>query len=405
MTTFYYKAIGNNGELTEGSISADNREEVIIQLQASGKVPIYADSQQPKSHKQKAKKTVRFKSASSELIMEFTQELMYLVEAGIPLDRSLEILQQGTPSALLQGLIHELRQQLRGGQTFSQALEKFPRYFNPLYISLIRAAEASGQIGRGLETLCQHLERSQQLKEKVSAALLYPIILLGVSLLSILMILLYVVPQFADIIAGFSNELPPETRFVMWLSQMCIDYGVYFLGVLSLLLIIAYRTISSGSDAAWWDALRLNLPLIGPLHIKIEYSRFCRSLGNLINSGVPMLNSIEMSSAAFSNNTLLKEISIAATHMREGGRLSDQLRNSKRVPPLVVQLTQVGEETGELPGMLLKTADIYDRQIETETQKLLHILEPALILSLGFIIAVLIMSLLSAIIGINDIAL
>ncbi|WP_299203959.1 type II secretion system F family protein [uncultured Amphritea sp.] len=404
MTSFYYKAIGNNGELTEGIISADNREEVIIQLQASGKVPIYADSQQPKSQKKKAK-AVRFRSASGELIFEFTQELMYLVEAGIPLDRSLEILQQGNPSPLLQELVHELRQQLRGGQMFSQALEKFPRYFNPLYISLIRAAEASGQIGRGLETLCQHLDRSRQLKEKVSAALLYPIILLGVSLLSILMILLYVVPQFADIIAGFSKELPPETRFVMWLSQVSIDYGVYALGVLSLLLIIAYRTISSGSTAAWWDALRLNLPLIGKLHVKIEYTRFCRSLGNLINSGVPMLSSIEMSSAAFTNNTLLKEVTLAATHMREGGRLSDQLRNSKRVPPLVVQLTQVGEETGELPGMLLKTADIYDRQIETETQKLLHILEPALILSLGFIIAVLIMSLLSAIIGINDIAL
>ncbi|SEQ51695.1 general secretion pathway protein F [Amphritea atlantica] len=404
MTTFYYKAIGNNGELTEGIISANNREEVIVQLQASGKVPIYADSQQPKSQKKKTR-SVRFSSVNSELIFEFTQELMYLVEAGIPLDRSLEILQQGTPSSVLQQLIHELRQQLRGGQTFSQALEKFPRYFNPLYVSLIRAAEASGQIGRGLETLCQHLERSRQLKEKVSAALLYPIILLGVSLLSILMILLYVVPQFADIIAGFSKELPPETQFVMWLSRVTIDYGVYALGILSLLLIFAYRTLSSGSNTAWWDALRLRLPLIAKLHIKIEYTRFCRSLGNLINSGVPMLSSIEMASAAFTNNTLLKEITLAATHMREGGRLSDQLKNSKRVPPLVVQLTQVGEETGELPGMLLKTADIYDRQIETETQKLLHILEPALILSLGFIIAVLIMSLLSAIIGINDIAL
>ncbi|WP_290704250.1 type II secretion system F family protein [Amphritea sp.] len=404
MTTFFYKAISSSGELTEGSIIAENREEVVNQLQANGKVPIYADIHQPKG-KKLHRKTSLIKSHSSELIFEFTQELMYLVEAGITLDRSLEILQQGTPSTALQSLINELRQQLHGGQTFSQALEKFPGYFTPLYISLIRAAEASGQIARGLETLCQHLERSRQLKEKVSAALLYPLILLGVSLLSILMILLYVVPQFADIIAGFSKELPPETRFVMWLSQMCIDYGVYFLSALSLLLIIAYRTISSGSNAAWWDALRLNSPLIGPLHIKIEYTRFCRSLGNLINSGVPMLSSIEMASAAFSNGILKSEISQAATHLREGGRLSDQLRNSKRVPPLVVQLSQVGEETGKLPDMLLKTADIYDRQIETQTQKLLQILEPALILSLGLIIAVLILSLLSAIIGINDIAL
>lgn len=404
MATFFYKAISSNGELTEGSIIAENRDEVVNQLQANGKVPIYADTHQPKSNKQHRKASL-IKPLNSELIFEFTQELMYLVEAGIPLDRSLEILGQDNPSAVVQELISELRQQLRGGQTFSQALEKYPRYFSPLYISLIRAAEASGQIARGLETLCQHLERSRQLKEKISAALLYPIILLGVSLLSILMILLYVVPQFTDIIAGFSNKLPAETRFVMWLSQVCIDYGIYFLGVLSLLLIIAYRTISSGSNAAWWNALRLNAPLTGPLHIKIEYTRFCRSLGNLINSGVPMLSSIEMASAAFSNRTLKNEVSQAAIHLREGGRLSDQLRNSKRVPPLVVQLIQVGEETGELPDMLLKTADIYDRQIETQTQKLLHILEPVLILSLGLIIAVLILSLLSAIIGINDIAL
>ncbi|BBB26754.1 type II secretion system F family protein [Amphritea japonica] len=404
MTTFFYKAISNNGELTEGSITAESREDVISQLQSSGKVPIYADSQQPKSLKKRSKAS-GIGSANTELILEFTQELMYLVEAGIPLDRSLEILGQDNPSTALQELISELRQQLRGGQTFSQALEKFPRYFNPLYISLIRASEAGGEIARGLETLCQHLERNQQLKEKVSAALLYPAILLGVSLLSILMILLYVVPQFADIIAGFSQELPPETRFVLWLSQITIDYGVYFLGGLLALIALLYRTLASGATATWWDTLRLALPMIGPLHIKLEYTRFCRSLGNLINSGVPMLTSIDMASAAFSNGTLNSEVTQAAIHLREGGRLSDQLRNSNQVPSLVVQLTQVGEETGELPSMLLKIADIYDRQIETQTQKLLHILEPVLILSLGLIIAVLILSLLSAIIGINDIAL
>lgn len=145
-------------------------------------------------------------------------------------------------------------------------------------------------------------------------------------------------------------------------------------------------------------------PLLGPLHIKLEFTRFCRSLGSLIQNGVPLLNSLEIANRSFSNHSLAKQISQAVEHLKQGGRLSEKLSQNTLIPPLMIQLTQVGEETGELDRLLLQTADIYDRQIESETKKLLNLLEPALIVSLGLIIAVLILSLLSAIIGINDIA-
>lgn len=404
MTTFYYKAISADGQLLEGQLDAPSKEAVIQQLQRSGKVPIYADSQLPDSALPKPRRKAVLRSKHGDLLYTFTQELMYLVSAGIPLDRSLEILHLGSHDPALVNLVAALRQTLRSGHTFSQTLEKFPEYFPPLYISLIQAAEAGGNIGTGLETLTGYLERTRLLREKVLGALLYPAILLSVSLLSILMILLYVVPQFADIITGVTQTLPPETQLVLWLSQFTIDYGIYLFGALALILLLLQRAVKSGAAAPLWDRLRLALPVIGSLHIKLEFTRFCRSLGSLIQNGVPLLNSLTLARRAFTNQQLSAQVDAAVGHLKEGGRLSDKLKQSASVPPLVVQLIQVGEETGELDRLLLQIADIYDRQIESETQKLLNLLEPAMIISLGLIIAVLILSLLSAIIGINDIA-
>lgn len=404
MTTFYYKAISADGQLLEGQLDAPSKEAVIQQLQRSGKVPIYADSQLPDSALPKPRRKAMLRSKHGDLLYTFTQELMYLVSAGIPLDRSLEILHLGSHDPALVNLVAALRQTLRSGHTFSQTLEKFPEYFPPLYISLIQAAEAGGNIGTGLETLTGYLERTRLLREKVLGALLYPAILLSVSLLSILMILLYVVPQFADIITGVTQTLPPETQLVLWLSQFTIDYGIYLFGALALILLLLQRAVKSGAAAPLWDRLRLALPVIGSLHIKLEFTRFCRSLGSLIQNGVPLLNSLTLARRAFTNQQLSAQVDAAVGHLKEGGRLSDKLKQSASVPPLVVQLIQVGEETGELDRLLLQIADIYDRQIESETQKLLNLLEPAMIISLGLIIAVLILSLLSAIIGINDIA-
>ena len=405
MTTFYYKAISADGQIHEGQIEAQSKEAVISQLQSSGKVPIYADNLQPQKEQSKQPVAGRvFRNKNSELVYEFTQELMYLVTAGIPLDRGLEILQHGSRDQALVSMVSELRQTLRSGLTFSQTLEKFPQHFPPLYINLIQAAEAGGNIGSGLATLTEYLERNRLLREKVLGALLYPAILLSVSLLSILMILLYVVPQFSEIISGVTQELPPETVFVLWLSQFTIDYGVYLFAFLIIALLLLNRAIKSGIAAPFWDHLRLTLPVVGVLHIKLEFTRFCRSLGSLVENGVPLLNSLEIACRSFSNHILSSQLHEAIDHLKEGGRLSEKLSQNPLIPPLVVQLTQVGEETGELDRLLLKIADIYDRQIETETQKLLNLLEPAMIITLGLIIAVLILSLLSAIIGINDIA-
>jgi len=405
MTTFYYKAIATDGKLLEGQMDAHSREAVITQLQDSGKVPIYAETEQP-SKLDRATQTALpiIGNKQNELAGQFTQELMYLSKAGIPLDRCLEILQQGQHSEKLGELVHQIRQELRSGKTFSQALEQQPQYFSNLYISLIQAAEAGGNIASGLETLHVYLERSRTLREQVMGAMLYPLILLSVSLLSILMILLYVVPQFADIIVGISVELPPETQFILWLSQITIDYGVWLFGLLVILLLLFNRSIKYGMAGPLWDRIRINTPLIGPLHLKLEFTRFCRSLGSLIHNGVPLLNALEIARRSFTNNKLAQQIDQAVDHLKQGGRLSEKLCESALVPPLVIQLTQVGEETGELDTLLLQTSDIYDRQIESETKKLLNLLEPVLIVSLGLIIAVLILSLLSAIIGINDIA-
>lgn len=401
MPTYSFKAIMPDGQLQEGEIHASSEQAAMDSLQASGKIPLSAEPQRNKTASNPALSGPGAKD--SKLVAQLTQELMYMLRAGVSLDHALDVLQQQKHHSRLSEALSGIQQSIRGGHSFSEALERYPSLFSPLYISVIKAAEASGDLAEGLTTLNLYLDNARQLKEKLSAALIYPLILGLVSVVSILVILLYVVPQFAEILEDSQQSLPLHTQIILDLSQWLNHYGFYLLGALIVGGLIIRQSYRVAAVRHQIDKLKLHLPLVASLQIKAELARFNRSLGTLLHNGVPLLQALKIAHQTLQLAPLQQLFEQCSTELKDGSRLSPILSRSDLLPGMMIQLIRVGEETGGLGSMLLRLADIYDQQTASELRKMLAILEPLLIVTLGLIIALLVLSMLSAIVGINNI--
>lgn len=402
MPVYAFKAINPDGQLQEGEIQANSEQAAFESLEASGKIPLSATlSKTPQSKQPSLPSTPG--GRDSKLVAQLTQELMYMLRAGVSLDHALDVLHQQSKQDKLNEILVALQQSIRSGKSFSEALSLYPSLFSPLYISVIKAAEASGDLAQGLTTLNRYMENARELKEKLSAALIYPLILAAVSIISILVILLYVVPQFADILEDSQQSLPFHTQMILDLSQGLHAYGLYLLGGLLLIALLIRSCYRLPAFRQSLDNLKLHLPLIGSLQIKAELARFNRSLGTLLHNGVPLLQALKIAHQTLQLAPLQQLFAQCSVELKDGSRLSPILSRSPMLPVMMVQLIHVGEETGGLDRMLLRLADIYDQQTSSELRKLLAILEPLLIVTLGLIIALLVLSMLSAIVGINDI--
>lgn len=401
MPTYSFKAIMPDGQLLEGEIHASSEQDAMDSLQASGKIPLSAEPQRNGTHTTPALPSPRAKD--TKLVAQLTQELMYMLRAGISLDHALDVLQQQKHHSRLSEALAGIQQAIRGGRSFSEALQLYPALFSPLYVSVIKAAEASGDLAEGLTTLNLYLDNARQLKETLSAALIYPLILAFVSVASILVILLYVVPQFAGILEDSQQSLPIHTQIILDLSHWLNTYGGYLLIALIVMTIILHQSYQLPAVRQHIDRLKLHLPLVAPLQIKAELARFNRSLGTLLHNGVPLLQAMKIAHQTLQLAPLQQLFEQCTAELKDGSRLSPILSRSELLPDMMIQLIRVGEETGGLGTMLLRLADIYDQQTASELRKMLTILEPLLIVTLGLIIALLVLSMLSAIVGINNI--
>lgn len=401
MPTYSFKAIMPDGQLQEGEIQASSEQAALDSLQASGKIPLSAEPHSKTT--QNGPSLPRSGMKDSKLVAQLTQELMYMLRAGVSLDHALDVLQQQKHHRRLSEALAGIQQSIRGGRSFSEALQLYPTMFSPLYISVIKAAEASGDLAEGMATLNLYLDNARQLKEKLSAALIYPLTLALVSVASILVILLYVVPQFAGILEDSQQSLPFHTQLILNLSSWLNAYGGYLLGALVVVGLIARQCCRVPSVQQQFDRLKLHLPFIASLQIKAELARFNRSLGTLLHNGVPLLQALKIAHQTLQLAPLQQLFEQCSSELKDGSRLSPILNRSELLPGMMIQLIRVGEETGSLGKMLLRLADIYDQQTASDLRKLLAILEPLLIVTLGLMIALLVLSMLSAIVGINNI--
>ncbi len=406
MPTFDYKAVTPQGEVKTGQMAAGSETEVIARLQAMGWIPMSSQHQAPRKGTAgsgvRLSLTSRRRQLNQKDIADFTRQLSILIGAGLPLDRSLQVLRDVSTLEPQIALVDAIQSAVRGGDALSEALLEHSELFPPFYVNFVRSAELSGNLAQSLGDLSEYLEKSLALREQVRSALIYPAVLVAVTLLSIAVIVIFVLPEFAELFADMDTALPASTAIVLGAAEFLREY---FLILVIVTVGIAVYWRQQARNPVWQekkDARLLRLPLAGELVRKIDMARFSRSLGTLLGGGVSLMAAIGIARDSLSNRTLAADMASVEQSLRDGGGLAEPLLASGAFPEFAVQMIQVGEETGQLDEMLIKVADIYDREVAVATQRLLSVMEPIMIIGLGLVIGGIIMSVLVAIWGMNE---
>lgn len=403
MSLYHYRAVSDSGELQQGQLEVADEQAVLAQLRARGLIPIEISSKPGwQAWLQFDINALLQRSRGQRLVVLFTQHLASLLQSGVPLDRSLEIMLRVSSDLPMQQLISPIQEGVRRGISLSRVLAERPELFSGFYISLVQASEVAGDLGEGLGSLAYYLERSKSLRERVVSALIYPMVLLLVSVSSLLIILTYVIPQFRQLFDDMGAALPLSTQIVIGVAEGLRSSGIWLLLLVLATVVLWRQLLQQPGYRLQWDRLMLRLPLLGPLRQRIETARFARSLGTLLKGGVALLQALSIARQTLSNQLMVAQVGIAAESLKQGRQLAAPLLATGVFPVLALQMIQVGEETGHLDEMLLKVAEAYDREVEIAIQRLLAVLEPLLIVGLGLLIAGIILSVLVAIMSITE---
>lgn len=405
MPRFQYKAANIGGDVIEGEMEATSQDAVIRRLQAQGHIPIRAE-EVPGVVSSESTPLVdlrRFRSGRAEVGV-FTIELATLLEAGLPLDRALSMLVGISERATFQTVLERILADVRGGASLSEALDSHPQLFSRFYRSIVKAGEAGGALDVALARLSEFMDRSRELRDSILSALLYPIVLVFVGIASIAVILGVVIPRIAEMFDDAEQELPWPTLIVMNAGGFVQQYWwVIALAIAGVYLYFRQQYRDPVSRKRW-DRRILHSPLVGPLIARLEAARFTRTLGSLVGNGVPLLDAISIAKGVVTNQVVIEGIRRVVERVRQGEGLAIPLSETRVFPPLAGHLLQVGEESGNLVAMLARLANIYEREVQSSLRRLVTVLEPALILSLAVIIAAVIISILAAVLSINELA-
>lgn len=401
---FAYKAVNSLGETEEGVRDAVGEQQLISALQAEGYIPVRVVPAGAKSFLGLSLGVKQAKLSQKDIAL-FTGELATLLESGLPLDKSLLVLIDLTEdNERVTKLIGRVLEKVKGGSTLADALEKQSGIFSKFYLNMIRAGEAGGSLGEVLGRLSEYLERSRELKDTVSTALIYPAILLIMSLASLFVMLTFVVPQFSEMFESAGKALPVSTQIVVGLAEWLQSY--WWVLVLGVVLIGGYMNLQLADPVKKkvWDGRFLKIPLAGTIILNKETANISRTLGTLLGNGVSILSALVIVRETVDNLVLAAAIHDTEQQLRQGKNMSDALLEKGIFPKMAMQMIKMGEETGRLEEMLLRVATIYDKQLRVAIQRMLALLEPALIISLGLMIAGIIVSILLAILSVNDLA-
>lgn len=403
MFAFTYKAADGTGKVIAGNLEAKDRGAAVAQLQEMGYFPIQVTLQGDGNGASRSLSELgAFSRVSRKDVLTFTQQLSTLLDAGFPLDRSLLVMAQFSESGRFLKIIDEIHQDLRKGHSLEEGLARHPRVFNKLYTNMIKAGEVGGVLEVVLARLAAFLEEMQELKEYIVSALIYPLLLTVAGGGAVTLLLTFVIPRFAQIFSDLGQAIPWPTQLLLSLSAFLVKYWWLLLGGSGLLVYGVRRYIQTEGGRWNWDTWQLSLPLWGDLKRKIETARFSRTLGTLLHSGVPMLSSLLIVKDSVANQVVKRVILEAYRRVKEGERIASPLRESKVFPPLAVHMIAVGEESGKLEEMLLKVAEIYERQVRLNVKRLISVLEPAMILLMGLIVGFIVFSMLLAILSVNE---
>lgn len=400
MPSYHYKAVRLDGEAVEGQIEAQDEGDVIRHLQKEGLIPLSA--RRAGGLRDQIFSGRRRQNLNIKEIGAMTRELATLLEAGLTLDRSLQILIELSDEERVNRILEDLQARVRGGSTFSAALELQGGQFPRLYINMVRAGETSGALDGVLARLAEYLERTADLRDTVVSALVYPLILLVVAGLSVILLLVFVVPQFAVLFQDMGAALPLPTRIVMGVGDFFRDFWWALLILIAVIAILIEKALAKPEVRDRFDSRVLRLPLFGDLIWKLETARFCHTLSTLLKNGLTLLSALNLAKEVVGNRKLAGLMSQASEDLKHGRGLAQPFTQREILPQMALQMIRVGEESGALDAMLAKVAAIYDKETQSSVKRLLTLLEPALIIGLGVVVAGIIISIIVPILGANE---
>ena len=391
MPVYSYTARDVDGQLVTGSTAAADESIVRRELREEGLYVISLAEQVERQDLASWWASVRGVSLGDLVI--FSQQLATMVGAGIPIMECLRELIDETESPPLRHALQRITRDIQAGSTFSQALARHPKIFSGMFVALVHAGEVGGVLEQSLDAIAESLDKEQELREKVKSAFVYPVVVLVVSAAVVAFMLIFIIPVFEGVYSQFRAQLPAPTRMLIAVSHFMVEY--WWIGVLGIVgLALGFRAfIRTELGARIWDRVKLRIPMLGKLVRKIVVARFVRTLGILIGAGVPLLNALRTAASVASNSEFTDAITGVAGEVTEGSSLSAPLRACGKFPNLVPRLVQVGEESGNLDEMLLKTAYFLDRDIEYTVRRLTTLMEPVLTLVLGVVVGAIVISL------------
>jgi len=403
---FQYRAVDPQGKVVEGTVEAAEVPAVVARLHDRGLIPITiasGDRARPRATgvKLPALRTLGRRRVKGRDLLVMTQELSALVSSGLPLDRSLATLAELADNPELKRILEEVLHAVQGGKSLAEALGQH-RAFPPLYVNMIRAGELGGFLEVVLERLTEYLERGQQLRDEVRAALTYPALLTCAMGVSILVLLVYVLPKFTVLFSEMGRALPLQARLLLALSDLVRHYWWAGIGAVGLAVGGFRYSIRSPRGRYEWDQWKLRIALVGPLLRKMEVASLARTLGTLLKSGVPMLQALGTVKEVAGNQVIARSLGEVEVGVREGAGVAAPLARSGVFPPLAIQMIAVGEETGKLDDLLIRVADHFDREVRVRITQFTRLLEPVLILVMGVGVGSIVISMLSAIFSVND---
>lgn len=405
MPQYRFKSTTPDGQTREGTMDAPDESAVVAAIQGWGEIPVrvVAGGGRANVWRLPLRGRRRTKVGSGEVLV-FTRELATLLEAGLPLDQALTVQTDLMEGEAMCGVLESVLERVRNGAALSDALAEQGEVFSRFYLSMVQAGEASGAMVDVLKRLAEHLERSKELHDTIMAALIYPAILVVMSVLSLFLLLTFVVPQFQQLFADAGKALPVATQVVIAVADFLQDFWWALIGAV-VIGVFAFRWLLADSARRFrWDGWLLRWPVVGDLVAKVEVARVSRTLGTLLRNGVPVLRGLSIVKDTLTNAVLTRDIETTTAALREGQGIAEPLMATGRFPKLALHMIKVGEETGRLEEMLLRVAETYDREVKTAVQRALALLEPILIVGLGVLIAGIIMSILVAILSINELA-
>ena len=399
MPLFNYVALDKKGKSKEGTLEVANQQEAMARLKEMGfyptevvesKATVDKDGKKVAIKKKKEPFSLVIPSVSTKELSTFTRQLATLVDAGLPLLRGMQVLAKQQKNPYLKIIVKGVTESIEGGSTFSEALYKFPKIFDKLYINMVKAGELGGVLEVTLNRLSEFMEKAQQIKGKVKAAMFYPVAVIIVATVIVGVLMVYVIPKFEQVFVdmlGEGEKLPDFTRLVLGISRAIKDNILITIGSV-VGFFITFKLIIN--KTVWgryaWDKFLLVVPALGPVISKVCISRFCRTLGTLVASGVPILQALNIVKETAGNMVVSRAIDAVYSAVKEGDTITKPLEGSGIFPPMVISMVDVGEQTGALPEMLIRIANVYDEEVDNAVSAMTALLEPIMIVFLGVIV-------------------